>query len=225
MIIEGLLKKEIVEKLHAREIQGYKKRYQNPDYVQSLVQILCKTFHNEPEKKRFLALVDNLQSDSMIEFLSSKLPNYWDIDNLQDPLAFSNPLASSQISPEAYKKINSQLYKLLLHIHGWKGQVVTLLINNAKKDGIEKALSQEGYSDAIRKIAPDYDTFVNLRLGKDTIQKSEEYLSWLSEEFGTPGNDILEEGKTMFTELQKFIRQVEIDYVLDEADVIYHRKA
>jgi hypothetical protein len=98
-----------------------------------------------------------------------------------------------------------------------------LLVTKAKSQGLETALTQEEYRNAIRQVIPDYNTFVSLGV-KDT-DKLKEYFVSLSREFkGAVDDKNLQITNTVLNGIQKFIEQIETDYLMDEADDIYHNK-
>ncbi len=225
MKLEESLREEIVTRLHSKEIQEFRMRFDNPDYIQSFVDTISSEIPDEKERKQFIVFFYEILSNTNMEELFSKMPNSWDINNMKDPLKYVLNLFPGELSPEDYKTINSRLYELWKEIYGWKNNVVDLLIKKAENNGLEKTLDLREYYDSIRQIIPDWNTFIKMNL-EEPDKKLKEYMNWLSKEFKSKDDaESLRETNAFFTGVQKFMKQVEIDYIMDEADAIYHRNS
>jgi hypothetical protein len=223
--LEESLREQIVGNLYSRYIGEFKKRFEDSEYVENLIEVIGSEVFPSDYSDRAL-LMRHLKKKLDINNLIPQIFNPWDVINLKEPFIYFGDVKDifpEGISPEDYREINSRLYNLLLEVYGWRDQVVNLLVTKAKSQGLETALTQEEYRNAIRQVIPDYNTFVSLGV-KDT-DKLKEYFVSLSREFkGAVDDKNLQITNTVLNGIQKFIEQIETDYLMDEADDIYHNK-
>lgn len=222
--LEDSLRKEIIERLHNHDLEGYGKRFGNSEYMGLFTDAMSSAafpsdYNARADFERRFGKLD-------IKKLISESLNLWDVVNIKEPFKYFlniNDVFPEGISAGDLQEINSNLYNIMLETYGWRDQVVNLLVNKAKTLGLEKALSEEEFHKAIKQIIPTYDTFV--RLGIEEADKLEKYVSLLSERFkGSINYEYTEIIKSVYDGVKRFMRQVEVDYLMEEADAIYHKE-